>query len=214
MYYLKDIKMHPETEYLFKTESQYTGKIKLDSRGFRAGYIYIPNTHPFYGNLSDENAEIDKLEVHGGITYSSKNCVGFDCNHFYDFVQSRYVEYDDKYDSDEIIEYDEFNNDLIQLIEYDSDDQYENDEFDGFNEYDDYKYNPYGDIENSDYIDYNNDYNEYNEDVDFYQHDVVEQGEDVEYKNKFHYMAFEDVKQEIEKLGHQLRHYHVQLFEN
>lgn len=62
----------------------------VEERGFRCGYVVVPETHPYY-NISNP-----PIDCHGGITFAEFNTIkgtegekfwiGFDCNHTYDGI--------------------------------------------------------------------------------------------------------------------------------
>ena len=47
-------------------------EVVLHSMGHRCGYVYATCDRPY------------DLEVHGGITYTDAECIGFDCAHSFD----------------------------------------------------------------------------------------------------------------------------------
>jgi hypothetical protein len=64
-------------ERLIEKTAEYNGykfEVVLTEAGHRCGYVYVPLP----------GAEYLDLEVHGGITYSDFECIGFDCAHYGD----------------------------------------------------------------------------------------------------------------------------------
>lgn len=54
------------------------------------GYVEVPEGHPLHGIETDDD-RINRLTVHGGVTWVDKMgafeyCIGFDCNHGYDYT--------------------------------------------------------------------------------------------------------------------------------
>lgn len=71
------------------TDAGYPAQIKRNSITLTlCGYIYLPVGHILHG--ADYSDFDNRVDVHGGWTYSDSEgeawCVGFDCNHFYDYA--------------------------------------------------------------------------------------------------------------------------------
>jgi hypothetical protein len=76
-------------DVLFMTDAGYPAQIRRNVITLTlCGYIYLPADHPLHGVWYD-TLDYD-VDVHGGWTYSDSEgeswCVGFDCNHFYDYA--------------------------------------------------------------------------------------------------------------------------------
>lgn len=76
-------------DVLFMTDAGYPAQIQRNLTTLTlCGYIYLPVGHPLHG--VDYDNVLDAVDVHGGWTYSDSEgeawCVGFDCNHFYDYA--------------------------------------------------------------------------------------------------------------------------------
>lgn len=76
-------------DVLFMTDAGYPAQIKRNTITLTlCGYIYLPVGHPLHGVHYDK--VLDAVAVHGGWTYSDSEgdawCVGFDCNHLYDYA--------------------------------------------------------------------------------------------------------------------------------
>lgn len=72
--------------------------------GALCGYMGVTKHHPLFGIAYSDDARIEGLQVHGGITFSGRHeknewslaldlpdenwWIGFDCNHAFDFVPS------------------------------------------------------------------------------------------------------------------------------
>lgn len=74
---------------LFMTDAGYPAQIRRNDITLTlCGYIYLPVGHPLHGIHYD--GFNDDVDVHGGWTYADSEgetwCVGFDCNHFYDYA--------------------------------------------------------------------------------------------------------------------------------
>lgn len=93
-------KMANEPEFIEWKEKGYRCMISRNPKfGNYCGYVGIPTDHPWYGKDLDD-AEIEKIEVYGGITYASDNhwrikvaqgdsvvwWLGFDVVHWYDLT--------------------------------------------------------------------------------------------------------------------------------
>lgn len=69
---------------------RYHMLVVLMSRGYRNGYLGIPRDE-FHRMISDDPGFMDRIDVHGGVTYEGGdlrlighdgfNYIGFDCNH-------------------------------------------------------------------------------------------------------------------------------------
>jgi len=72
-------------------------EIRANHSGALCGYVTVPRGHPFYGKGYDG---LD-IEVHGGLTYASKNGkgweFGFDCSHCDDAGHPEYEHGHDSY---------------------------------------------------------------------------------------------------------------------
>lgn len=81
-------------------------ELNYEERGFRCllirsvfgawvAYVEIPKDHPWYMN---EDTPIYSIDVHGGVSYYGNNyhdtpwLIGFDCNHFTDYMPGRETE--------------------------------------------------------------------------------------------------------------------------
>lgn len=56
--------------------------LRHDTIGHLCGYVYLDKNHNYYKDPNNEYS----LEVHGGITYSTDNKIGFDCAHSGDLL--------------------------------------------------------------------------------------------------------------------------------
>lgn len=72
-------------------EFEYNGiacKIIRMELGYLCGYCYLPKDHPWIGlDISEINSKTT-VEIHGGITYSEDDKIGFDCAHSEDLFPS------------------------------------------------------------------------------------------------------------------------------
>ncbi len=59
----------------------------LDRETWLCGYVYLPETHPYY-TFTSEN-QLTHLDVHGGITFVDGGIIGFDCAHIGDSRESQ-----------------------------------------------------------------------------------------------------------------------------
>ena len=83
------------------TESGLRGVIYMTPLGHHCGYVGVPENHPAF-NLDYSVDALEDIEVHGGITFSSKHerypaCsyhpvrwFGFDCGHYGDIPSPEY----------------------------------------------------------------------------------------------------------------------------
>lgn len=86
----------PDYERWIDEETEYECLILRSPLGTLNGYVSVPGTHPLDSKSEDEIQDL--LEVHGGITWSSKDgtipfftkptpyIVGFDCGHCTDIM--------------------------------------------------------------------------------------------------------------------------------
>lgn len=77
-------------DVLFMTDAGYPAQIRRNLMTLTlCGYIYLPVGHPLHG-VDYSFFGYDAADVHGGWTYSDSEgeawCVGFDCNHLYDYA--------------------------------------------------------------------------------------------------------------------------------
>lgn len=77
-------------DVLFMTDAGYPAQIRRNLTTLTlCGYIYLPVGHPVHG-LDYDDLSYEEIDVHGGWTYSDSEgeawCVGFDCNHYYDYA--------------------------------------------------------------------------------------------------------------------------------
>lgn len=77
-------------DVLFMTDAGYPAQIRRNLMTLTlCGYIYLPVGHPLHG-VDYSDFEYAEIYVHGGWTYSDSEgeawCVGFDCNHLYDYA--------------------------------------------------------------------------------------------------------------------------------
>lgn len=76
-------------DVLFMADAGYPAQIRRNTITLTlCGYIYLPVGHPLHG--VDYSSFDHDVDVHGGWTYSGSEgdawCVGFDCNHYYDYA--------------------------------------------------------------------------------------------------------------------------------
>lgn len=57
------------------------------------GYVYLPDNHSWRG-LDYDSEELDSVSIHGGLTFSQDNWIGFDTAHAYDIWENKSI-YDD-----------------------------------------------------------------------------------------------------------------------
>ncbi len=96
-YHAKPWDNEPDFAEFIDDVSMYKCQIKRSvTGGGLCGYVVLPHNHPLYGK-DIEDKDHPKINVHGGITYSSFNedgefLVGFDCQHgITDFIPKMFT---------------------------------------------------------------------------------------------------------------------------
>lgn len=100
-------------EYQEFTDRGFKCHIRKSNLGHLCGYVKLPQ-EILHGEL-----DIYDLDVHGGITYTHGNIIGFDCSHFMDYtpaLQNTFVGVENYHD--EVYVKNELKGLVNQLIRY------------------------------------------------------------------------------------------------